>query len=166
WLVPNLPSPEAAPEDLRALVAALRDANAQLREAVGARDAQLAARDAEAEAARAQIAVLTGRLAEVERGLGKDSSTSSRPPSSDSPYTKKPRDRSLRGRSGRAPGKQPGARSSTLKQSGHPDERAECGPAACGRCAADLAGAPVTGVQKRQVFEAQPPPPKVTEYQV
>jgi transposase len=167
WLVPDLPSPEAAPEDLRALVAALRDANAQLREAVGARDAQLAARDAEAEAARAQIAVLTERLAEVERGLGKDSSTSSRPPSSDSPYTKKPRDRSLRGRSGRAPGKQPGARSSTLKQSGDPDERAECGPAACGRCGADLAGAPVTGVQKRQVFEAQPaPPPKVTEYQV
>ena len=67
WLVPDLPSPEAAPEDLRALVAALGDANAQLREAVEARDAQLAARDAEAEAARAQIAVLTERLAEVER---------------------------------------------------------------------------------------------------
>jgi len=160
WLVPDLPPPEAAPEDLRALVAALR-------EAVEARDAQLAARDAELEAARAQIAVLTERLAEAERRLGKDSSTSSRPPSSDSPYTKKTRDRSLRGRSGRKPGRQPGAQSATLRQSGDPDERVECGPAACGGCGADLADADVIGVQKRQVFEAQPPPPpKVTEYRV
>jgi transposase len=44
---------------------------------------------------QAQIAVLSGRVAELERRLGKDSSTSSKPPSSDSTYTKKPRDRSL-----------------------------------------------------------------------
>ena len=42
-----------------------------------------------------------------------------------------------------------------------------CAPAACGRCGADLAGAPVTGTQKLQEFEiAPPPPPRVTEYQV
>src|ERR1035441_3909209 len=128
WLVPDLPSPEAAPEALRALVAALGDANAQLREAAGARDAQLAARDAEAEAARAQIAVLTERLAEVERGLGKDSSASSRPPSSDSPYTKKPRDRSLRGRSGRAPGPHPPARARPHTPAGGPQWRGGGGP--------------------------------------
>lgn len=158
--MPDLPLPEAAPEDLRALVAALR-------EALEARDAQLLARDAELEAARAQIVVLAGRVEELERRLGKDSSNSSKPPSSDSPYTKKPRDRSLRGRSGRGRGKQPGARSSTLRQSADPDERVECGPAACGCCGADLDGAAVVGVQKRQVFEAQPPPPpKVTEYEV
>ncbi len=158
--MPDLPLPEAAPEDLRA-------ANAQLREALEARDAQLSARDAELEAARARIAVLAGRVEELERRLGKDSSNSSKPPSSDSPYTKKPRDRSLRGRSGRGRGKQPGAPSSTLKQSADPDERVACGPAACGCCGAGLDDAAVAGVQKRQVFEAQPPPPpKVTEYQV
>jgi len=41
------------------------------------------------------------------------------------------------------------------------------GPSACG-CGRDLTGEPVLGTpQKRQVFEAAPPPPPaVTEYQV
>jgi len=129
--------------------------------------AQLAARDAQLEAAQARLAVLAEQVEELRRRLGKDSSTSSKPPSSDSPYTKKPRDRSLRGRSGRRPGKQPGAPSSALRQSPDPDERVECWPAACRCCGADLADAAVLGVRKRQVFEARPaPPPVVTEYQV
>ena len=150
---------------LRARVAELEELTARLREAAAARDelaaAQLAARDA-------QIAALAAQVEELRRRQDKDSSTSSRPPSSDSPYTKKPRDRSLRGRSGRRPGKQPGAQSSTLKQSPDPDETVLCGPAACGCCGHDLTGEPVLGtVQKRQVFEASPPPPPaVTEYQV
>jgi transposase len=160
--MPSVPPPAEAA--LRARVAELEAANAALREAAAARDeltaAQLAARDA-------QLAVLVTRIGELERRLGKDSSTSSKPPSSDSPYKKKSRDRSLRGRSGRAPGKQPGAPSSTLKQSADPGETVDCAPAACGCCGADLADAEVTGVQKRQVFEASPPPPaKVIEYRV
>ncbi|MGH3191130.1 MAG: IS66 family transposase [Streptosporangiaceae bacterium] len=150
---------------LRARVGELEELTARLREAAAARDelaaAQLAARDA-------QIAALAAQVEELRRRLDKDSSTSSKPPSSDSPYTKKPRDRSLRGRSGRRPGKQPGAQSSTLKQSPQPDDTVVCGPAACGCCGHDLAGEPVLGTpQKRQVFEASPPPPPtVTEYQV
>ncbi len=164
--MPDLP-PEPSGEDLPSLVAALRAANARLREVVEARDAQLAAAGAALEAAQARFAALSERVAELERRLGKDSGTSSKPPSSDSPYKKKSRDRSLRGRPGRSPGKQPGAQSSTLRQSADPDDRVECGPAACGCCGADLTGAPVTGVQKRQVFEASPPPPpRVIEYQV
>jgi len=145
---------------LRARVAELDAANEVLA-------AQLAARDAQLEAAQASLAVLAGQIEELRRQLGKDSSWSSKPPSSDNPYKKEPRDRSLRGRSGRRPGKQPGAKSSTLPQSDHPDHTVECGPAACGCCGADLAGAAVTGVQRRQVFEAAPPPPPtVIEYQV
>ncbi|MGH3124405.1 MAG: IS66 family transposase, partial [Streptosporangiaceae bacterium] len=150
---------------LRARVAELEADCARLREAAAARDelaaAQLAARDA-------QVAALAARVEELRRRLEKDSSASSKPPSSDNPYKKKPRDRSLRGKSGRRPGKQPGAESSTLKQSGDPDETVECGPAVCGCCGEDLSGVPVSGtVQKRQVFEASPPPPPaVTEYQV
>ena len=160
---PHLPAPDEA--WLRARVAELEELNARLREAAAARDelaaAQLAARDA-------QIAALAAQVEELLRRLDKDSSTSSKPPSSDSPYKKNSRDRSLRGRSGRRPGKQPGAQSSTLKQSPHPGDTVLCGPAACGCCGRDLAGAPVLGtVQKRQVFEASPPPPPaVTEYQV
>ncbi len=150
---------------LRGRVAELEAMNARLREAAAARDelaaAQLAARDA-------QIAALAAQVEELQRRLGKDSATSSKPPSSDSPYGKKPKDRSLRGRSGRKPGKQPGAQSSTLKQSADPDDMVSCGPGRCGCCGLDLAGVPVLGVpQKRQVFEAPPPPPPtVIEYQV
>src|SRR2546430_1483928 len=150
---------------LRARVAELEELNARLREAAAARDelaaARLAARDA-------QIAALAALAEELRRRLDKDSSTSWKPPSSDSPYKKKPQHRSLRGRSGRRPGKQPGAQSSTLKQSPDPGDTVLCGPAACGCCGHDLTGEPVLGtVQKRQVFEASPPPPPVvTEYQV
>jgi transposase len=157
---------------LRARVTELAAENARLREAAAARDelaaAQLAARDAQIAARDGQIAALAAQVEELRRHLGKDSSTSSKPPSSDNPYKKKPRDRSLRGRSGRKPGKQPGAESSTLKQSPDPDETVLCGPAACGCCGHDLTGEPVLGpVQKRQVFEASPPPPPVAiEYQV
>ena len=44
------------------------------------------------------IGQLRARVEHLERAAGKDSSSSSRPPSSDSPYKKKPRDRSLRER--------------------------------------------------------------------
>jgi transposase len=156
---------------LRARVAELVAGNARLREAAAARDeiaaAQLAAAQAQLAARDTQLAALAARVEALERRLGKDSSTSSKPPSSDSPYKKKARDRSLRGRSGRSPGKQPGARSSTLKQSADPGETVECAPVACGCCGEDLGDAAVAGMQKRQVFEAQsPPPPKVIEYQV
>jgi len=140
---------------------------AALRAPVAELEERLAARDAQLEAAQARLAELAEQIEELRRRLGRDSSTSSRPPSSDDPYTKKPRDRSLRRKSGRGPGKQPGAQSSTLRQSPDPDERVECWPVACGACGADLSGAAATGIQKRQVFEAAPPPPPmVTEYRV
>jgi len=156
--VPDLP-PEPAGDDLPALVAALRAANARLREVIEAKDAQLAAAGAALEAAQERFVALSERVAELERRLGKDSGTSSKPPSSDSPYQKKPRDRSLRQRGGRSRGKQPGAESSTLRQVADPDEIVVCAPAACGQCGADLAGAAVTGAQKLQEFEIVPPPP-------
>lgn len=133
--------------------------NAGLREVIEAQAAQLHAKDA-------LVAMLTSRVEELERRLGKDSSTSSKPPSADSPYVK-PKRTSLRGKSGRAPGKQHGASSSTLAQVSDPDEVVDCDPPSCGDCGADLAGAPVVGTHTRQVFEVRPPPPpRVTEYRV
>ena len=118
--MPGTPHPPASEELawLRARVAELEAVNARLREAARARD----------ELAAAQLAALAAQVEELRRRLDKDSSTSSKPPSSDSPYTKKPKDRSLRGRSGRKPGKQPGAPSSTLKQSPDPGQTVFCGP--------------------------------------
>jgi transposase len=156
-LVPDTPAPDEVAW-LRARVAELEDVNARLRRAARDRD----------ELAAAQLAALAAQVEELRRRLDKDSGTSSRPPSSDSPYKKKPKDRSLRGASGRGPGRQPGAESSTLRQSPDPGETVLCRPAACGCCGHDLTDEPVLGTpQKRQVFEAAPPPPpSVTEYQV
>src|SRR5215471_13078684 len=83
---------------------------AALRARVAELEERLAARDAQLEAAQARLAELAEQIEELRRRLGRDSSNSSRPPSSDDPYMKKPRDRSLRRKSGRGPGKQPGAR--------------------------------------------------------
>ena len=117
-LVPDTPhAPASDPAGwLRARVAELEALNARLRQAAADRDELAAAQLAPAGGTRG-CAALAAQVEELRRLLGKDSSKSSRPPSSDSPYKKKPKDRSLRGRSGRKPGKQPGAQSSTLKQS-------------------------------------------------
>ena len=96
------------------------------------------------------IAELTGqaqrlqaRMEELERQVRGDSSNSSRPPSSDSPYQKKPRDRSLRERGKRRPGKQPGEPGTTMELVDDPDERVGYAPACCRGCGAGLAGEPV-----------------------
>ena len=135
------------------------------------RDAALAAKDAQIAQLQSQVAVLGDRVAQLERRAGRDSSNSNRPPSSDSPYTKKtrkPKDRSLRGRSGRKPGKQPGEPGAALSQVGDPDHTVVCAPAICAGCGRDLADVPVAAAQARQVFEVPPPPPRpvVTAYLV
>ena len=111
------------------------------------------------------IGRLRARVEHLERAAGKDSSTSSRPPSSDSPYKKKPRDRSLRERGKRRPGKQPGEPGTTLMLADDPDERLEFSPACCRGCGAALAGVPVVAGRRHQVTDIAPaPPPRVTEY--
>jgi transposase len=111
------------------------------------------------------IAELTARVERLERQASRDSATSSRPPSSDSPYKKKSRDRSLRERGKRRPGKQPGQPGSTMNLIDDPDEIIACPPPACRGCGADLAGAPVTAQRRHQVTDIAPAPaPKTTEY--
>jgi transposase len=117
----------------------------------------------------AQIAALRSEVEGLRRRVSSDSSNSSRPPSSDSPFVKRPvpKGSAMREKSGRKPGKQHGVPGSTMRQVQDPDVIVECAAAACAGCGGDLAGAPVFGMQKRQVFEpVEPPPPRVTEYRV
>lgn len=113
------------------------------------------------------VAEQADEIAELKRQASADSSNSSRPPSSDAPWSKKPaKKRSSRTRSGRNPGKQPGASSSSRSLVDDADETLEITPDRCERCDASLAGAAESARQRRQVVDAQPaPPPKVTEYQ-
>ena len=107
------------------------------------------------------------RIAELERRLGADSSNSSRPPSSDAPWDKvRAKRRSSRTRSGRNPGKQPGAASSSRSLVEDPDRVVVIEPARCGGCAQSLAEAVESGRERRQVVDVRPAPaPEITEYQ-
>jgi transposase len=98
------------------------------------------------------------RIAELERRVGADSSNSSRPPSSDAPWDKKPaKKRSSRGTSGRKPGKQPGSAGSARALTDDPDEVVRLDPGECTGCGADLSGGVEVGVERRQVADIPEP---------
>ena len=108
------------------------------------------------------IADLTARVVELEARLGKNSQNSSKPPSSDAFV--KPPPRSLRRKSGRKPGGQPGDRGSRLEARPDPDQIVTHTPEACRSCGDDLDQAPVVGEQSRQVFDLPPIALVVTEH--
>jgi hypothetical protein len=110
---------------------------------------------------RLVVEVLRGEVAELKRQLGQDSRNSSKPPSSDSPFTK-PAPKSLRGTSGRKPGGQPGHQGSTLALVQNPNERKRHEPGPCEGCGASLADAPEFGLERRQVFDLPPMTVRVT----
>jgi transposase len=111
------------------------------------------------------IAQLTARVDALERRAGRDSFTSSRPPSSDSPFRKKPKDRSLREKGKRPPGKQPGEPGATMRLVDDPDERLFFPPAQCRGCGEPLGGEPTAAQRRHQVTDVAPAPaPRVTEY--
>jgi transposase len=111
------------------------------------------------------ISELSTRVEQLEKRVARDSASSSRPPSSDSPYKKKPRDRSLREKGKRAPGKQPGEPGTTMRLADNPDHRFWYPPAECRTCGAGLAGAPVFAQRRHQVTDIKPAPaPEVTEH--
>jgi transposase len=116
---------------------------------------------------RRVVAAQAERITELERRLAADSSNSSRPPSSDAPWEKKPaKKRSSRGRSGRKPGKQPGASSVSRALVDDPDQTVVIQPDQCQECATPLADAIESGRERRQVVDVgAAPPPEVTEYQ-
>lgn len=113
-------------------------------------------------------AELRAENAELRRRLGLDSSNSSRPPSSDSPYLKPvPKKSGMRGKSGRRPGKQPGSAGMTRQLVDDPDEIIPVVPERCRGCGQGLAGVPDRSVRRSQVIEAAPPPPpRVSEYRI
>ncbi len=114
---------------------------------------------------RARVAALEAENAELKRRLGMNSTTSSKPPSSDSPFAK-PTPKSLRRKSGRKPGGQPGHPGSTLTLAADPNERRRHEPGPCAGCGADLTDAAEVGVERRQAFDLPPLRVRVVEHQL
>src|SRR5271168_3259555 len=112
---------------------------------------------------RRENAELREKVAELERRLNKNSSNSSKPPSSDG-LKKPPRTKSLRGKSGKKSGGQVGHEGRTLKQVANPDRIEPHAAHCCRYCQAGLTPAMVTDVAKRQVFDLPEPRLEVTEH--
>ena len=108
-----------------------------------------------------QIALLSARVKELEDRLGKDSHNSSKPPSSDG-LAKKPV--SLRPKSTRNPGGQPGHPGKRLEFSDHPDEVVLHAPAHCQECGTSLDAVEGQVDARRQVYDLPPLKLVVTEH--
>jgi transposase len=130
-------------EQLVALVAAQERTIAQLQARLVEQDVRLAEQDAQ--------------IAELTRQLAASSRNSSMPPSSDG--LGKPAPKSLRGRSGRKSGGQPGREGRTLRQVAAPDEVVVHEPGACAGCGGQLAAdRPPARIVRRQVFDIRRSP--------
>jgi transposase len=153
----------SADEDV---VARLRKANAALREVISSQAVQIETLTGQVAALSAQLAGQASRIEELERRLGSDSSTSSKPPSSDPPY-RKPERTSSRTSSGRKPGTQPGSGGTTMPLVDNPNETIVYDAERCQDCGTDLTNAAVARVERRQVTDITPPPPPyVTEHRI
>lgn len=143
----------------------VRRENAALREEIATLRREGAASVAEIAALRRENADLREEIASLRGQLSKNSSNSSKPPSSDG-LKKPPRIAgSTRGKSGKRSGGQVGHAGGTLKQVADPDVVARQEAACCRHCQAGLTAAMVTGVSKRQVFDLPEPRLEVTEHQ-
>lgn len=112
----------------------------------------------------AQIKLLEARIHELEQRLNKNSTNSSKPPSSDG-LLKPPRTTSLRENGKNKSGGQVGHKGETLKQTEAPDIVKKHELTICPDCQHSLLQSPLLGMVKRQVFDIPPPKIEVTEHQ-
>lgn len=111
------------------------------------------------------ILELMQRVKDLEAKLAKNSSNSSKPPSSDG-LGKKLKVDSSRDKSGKRPGGQPGRQGKNLSQVSNPDYIQKHSPAMCDRCQVTLERVSPCDVEKRQVFDFPDIRIIVTEHRV
>lgn len=97
------------------------------------------------------------------QALKKDSSNSSKPPSSD--LNKPKKNQSLREKSGKKSGGQNGHQGNGREQVDHPDKVVVCSPQSCHGCGHDLSNTAGTIISKRQETDIPPIELEITEYQ-
>ena len=120
--------------------------------------------DAEAKVAQQEelIAKLLARVEELEARFKMNSRNSSKPPSSDG--LNRPSPKSLRKKSERNTGGQPGHEGKTLEQVHNPDQSRELKLERCPDSGLALSEDQIVGALTRQVFDLPTPKLEVTEY--
>ena len=113
---------------------------------------------------REQLSGLQSQVADLAARVASNSRNSSKPPSSDG--LAKPALKSLRGKSGRKPGRPKGQPGATMQLSEHPDKTVRHRPARCSCCGKSLKRAAVTAVERRQVIDIPPVKAVTTEHQM
>src|SRR2546429_8964207 len=116
---------------------------------------------------REQVKQLTEEVKRLQEQQAKNSQNSSLPPSSDR-FSRQKKGRSLRQKSQRKQGGQPGHPGQTRHLSSEPDERIILGPVThCEHCQADLTEVPAKTMERRQGIDIPPPPAlHVKQYEV
>ena len=99
-----------------------------------------------------QLQQMTRRVQLLEDQAAKNSNNSSKPPSNDG-FKRQRKTKSLREKSGKKPGGQPGHEGSTLKMVDKPDEIVIHSLENCQYCRRSLKEVSVSGYDKRQVFD-------------
>jgi len=117
--------------------------------------------NAQVEHMREQISALSAQVKSLRDQLAKDSHNSHLPPSSDR-FVRKPK--SLRQKSEKPSGGQPGHEGSSLRWSSTPDEVVEHHVEQCEACQQDLQAIAVCHVERRQVVDVPAPRLIVREY--
>jgi transposase len=126
--------------------------------------AQMESLQAQTRELRVRSCQLLRRNAELEAQNSKDSHNSSRPPSTDPVWSK--RTKSLRVRSGKVPGGQPGHRGETRPVTARPDRTVEHRPQQCRSCHSPLAEGQLIRHLKQQVIEVVPAKLRVSEHRL
>lgn len=109
------------------------------------------------------IFALEKRVKELEDQLSKNSSNSSKPPSTDG-FKKSP-PKSLRKKSGKKPGGQKGHKGTTLKMVSKPDKVELHKVDVCENCNTDLSHQMAMDIVRRQVYDIPPQKITITEHQ-
>lgn len=111
-----------------------------------------------------QLAEQGQQIQKLSDQIAKNSQNSSKPPGSDG--LKKMKTKSLRPKSAKPYGGQPGHQGATLQMVSDPDEIVDHLVASCPHCQVDLARVEAVGYDKRQVFDIPPLRLAVTEHRV